>query len=132
VVRNAAGYEVMYVEPPRYRFWRRWDNPFYLSKGEPAYCYTAIFAPRRLRVPVRHVWSYYHPARGWTVTDRISFEIAGGRDGGYRGFTRKRLLFPGEWRVEVETYNGKTLGRIDFVVVESPDPHPPFQTLLIP
>ena len=57
VAHTSTGYEVQYVDPPFYRFWRKWDNPFYYSKGENVYCYTAIFAPDKVRVPVRHVWS---------------------------------------------------------------------------
>ncbi len=123
VAKTPSGYAVEYVAPPYYRFWKKWDDPFYLSPGEAVYCFTSIFAPRRIHVPVRHVWSVHNPG-GWYVTDRVGFEISGGRDDGYRGFSRKRTLWPGRWRVEVETYQGRTLGRIDFTVVESPSPHP--------
>jgi len=60
-----------------------------------------------MRVPVRHIWSYYHPAHGWRATDSVTFPITGGRDGGYRGYSMKRQIYPGEWRVEVVTYNGR-------------------------
>lgn len=132
VAKTPSGYEVSYVKPPFYRFWERSDRPFYFSAGESAYCYTSIFAPAKIRIPVLHVWSFYRPSTGWSVTDRIPFEISGGREGGYRGFTRKRTIGPGRWRVEVQTYHDRTLGRIDFTVVPSPDPHPPLETRLIP
>jgi hypothetical protein len=83
-----------------------------------------------VRVPVHHVWSRKTPS-GWVRTDRIAFQIAGGRQGGYRGYTVKSGVVPGEWRVEVETETGQTLGRIDFTVCESPNPHPPLETRLI-
>lgn len=130
VTRTAAGYEVEYVRPSLLHFWRKWDNPFYFSPGERVYCYTAVFAPGKVRVPVRHVWSR-KTATGWVKTDRIGFEIAGGRDGGYRGYTAKSGVAPGRWRVEVETETGQTLGRIDFTVEKSPVPHPPLVTELI-
>jgi hypothetical protein len=132
VVKTPRGYEVAYVKPPFYRFWERSDNPFYFSTGESAYCYTSIFAPSKIHIPVRHVWSFYRPSIGWTVTDRIPFEISGGREGGYRGYTRKRSIGPGRWRVELQTYNDRTLGRIDFTVVPSPNPHPPLEKRVIP
>ena len=132
VTRVPEGYEVQQVPAPFYRFWKRCDDPFYYTAGETAYCYTAIFAPRRIRVPVRHIWSQYKPETGWYVTDRIAFEISGGREDGYRGFTWKRTIAPGKWRVQVETYNGRILGQIDFRVVPSPRPHPALQTRLIP
>ena len=130
VARTPAGYAVNYVAPPRWRFWKKWDDPFYFSPGETVYCYTAVFAPGKVRVPVRHVWSRWSSS-GWMQTDRITFQIAGGRDGGYRGYTAKRGIAPGEWRVEVETEQGRILGRIDFRVVLTPAPHPPLKSALI-
>ncbi len=129
VTRTSEGFAVKYVEPPIYRFWRKWDNPFCYSKGERVYCYTAIFAPNKIRgVPIYHVWSKKTPD-GWSKPDPIRFEIrVGGREGGFRGYTYKAGITPGEWRVEVETENGQTLGSIDFIVVPSPEPHPPLVT----
>jgi hypothetical protein len=132
VAKTPSGYQVSYVKPPVYRFWEQSDEPFYLSTGESAFCYTAIFAPANIRVPVRHVWSIWKPSIGWSVTDRIPFAISGGREGGYRGYTRKGAIQPGQWRVEVQTYHNRTLGRIGFKVVPSPDPHPPLVTRTIP
>jgi hypothetical protein len=45
--------------------------------------------------------------------------IAGGREGGYRGHTVKSRLDPGDWRVDVETHDGRVIGRIGFRVVEA-------------
>ena len=130
VVRTPTGYAVKYVPPSWLKFWRKWDDPFYLSPGEIVYCYTAIFAPGKVRVPVNHVWSH-KTMDGWVQTDRIRFEIAGGREGGYRGFTKKNGIVPGDWRVEVETERGQILGRIDFKVSISLSPHPLMRTALI-
>jgi hypothetical protein len=130
VAKTAAGYSVKYVPEPFYRFWKKWDDPFYFSPGESVYCFTSVFAPGGIRVPVRHVWSH-KTRRGWERTDRIAFQISGGREGGYRGFTRKSGISAGDWRVEVETETGQTLGRIDFTVVPSATPHPQLITKLI-
>jgi hypothetical protein len=118
VRRTADGYEVRYVSPPAYRFWEKYDDPLYLTPGGSAYCYTSIFAPRGIHVPVHHQWRRYLRGTGWVTTDRIAFEISGGREGGYRGFSHKRLITPGKWRVEVATDDGAILGRIDFDVFE--------------
>jgi hypothetical protein len=130
VTRTPAGYVVKYVPPSLLRFWRKWEDPFYLLPGESAYCYTAVFAPGKVRVPVHHVWSH-KTASGWVQTDRIKFEIAGGRESGYRGFTKKSGIVPGDWRVEVETDRGQILGRIDFTASASPAIPPPMRTALI-
>jgi hypothetical protein len=130
VFKTPAGYVVEYVPPSLFRFWRKCDSPFLLSPGEKIYCYTAIFAPGKVRVPVRHIWSR-KTSDGWVQTDRIGFEISGGRAGGYRGYTVKHGVTPGKWRVEVETIRGQILGRIHIEVVASPVPHPALQTRLI-
>jgi hypothetical protein len=132
VTRTAAGYEVQYARPPVYQFWRQSDNPLYLSQGEPAYCFSAVFAPRGIHIPVHHVWSRYIDPPGWKITDLIAFEISGGREGGYRGYTRKQSITPGKWRVEVETDRGQILGRIDFTVISSPNPRKDLVTRIIP
>jgi hypothetical protein len=83
-------------------------------------------------VPIRHVWSRQDADRGWLPTDRIEFEISGGREGGYRGFSFKRAVTPGKWRVEVETGDGRILGRIDFTVLAVEGKHPTLESKLIP
>ena len=130
VTHTSAGYVVKYVPPSWYRFWRKGDDPFYFSHGESVYCFTAVFAPGGVRVPVYHVWSH-KTSRGWVRPDRIGFPISGGRDRGYRGYTVKSGISPGEWRVEVQTERGQTLGRLDFTVLPSPVPHPQLVTTLI-
>ena len=122
-----AGYEVKYVAPSAWRFWLDWESPFYLSPGDRVFCYTSIFAPGKLRVRVRHVWSH-KTADGWVQTDQLPFEISAGRENGYRGYTFKRGITPGTWRVAVETMRGQTLGVITFDVVPSPMPPPPLKT----
>jgi hypothetical protein len=130
VAKTAAGYSVKYVPQPFYRFSKKWDDPFYFLPGESVYCFTSIFAPGGIRVPVRHVWSR-RTQRGWERTDRIAFQISGGREGGYRGFTRKSGISAGDWRVEVETESGQTLGRIDFRVLPGSSQRPQLITKLI-
>jgi hypothetical protein len=132
VAKTPEGYEVQYVPPPLLHFWRKWDDPFYFSPGESVYCYAAVFAPRGVRVPVHHVWSR-KIAGEWVRTDGsgIPIWIAGGREGGWRCYSSKKGITPGEWRVELETERGQTLGRIDFTVVPSPTPHPQLVTQAI-
>lgn len=129
---SADCYEARYAPPAFFRFWRQWDDPFLWSPGESVYCFTAIFAPNRVHdVRLFHVWSRKTDS-GWKVTDRIQFAIAtGGRDGGYRWYSRKSGVTPGKWRVEVQTENGQILGEIDFAVKRSHAPDPPLRTLLL-
>jgi hypothetical protein len=123
VAKTPSGYEVHYVSPSAWRFWIDWESPFYLSPGDSVYCYTAIFAPGKVRVRVRHIWSR-KTKHGWLQTDQLPFEISAGRENGYRGYTLKHGVTPGKWRVAVETMRGQTLGEITFDVVPSPVSQP--------
>jgi hypothetical protein len=128
VVKTRDGYTAKYAPPSLWHFWRKWDNPFYWSQGESVYCYTAIFVPAGFHIPIFHVWSR-KTEKGWMQTSRIQFQISGGREGGYRGFTKKSSVTPGKWRVEVLTERGQTLSEIDFTISPSPTPHPQLRTI---
>ncbi len=93
------------------------------TPGSPVYVYTAIFAPTRLETRVAHHWYYFDGvARRWHSAGTIGYAITGGRDDGYRGYTRRVNVFPGRWRVDVETARGQVIGRIVFEIehVETP------------
>ena len=120
VTRTGSGYEVTYVSPPWYRFWKKGDDPFYMAPGDNVYFFTAVFAPQSIDVPVLHCWSRYSAQSGWTTTDCAGFDVTGGREGGYRGFTVKKNMTPGSWRVDVTTERGRVLGRAVFKVVSVP------------
>ncbi len=86
--------------------------------GDVLYAYTAIFAPTDLTTTIVHNWQFYDAdARQWNTVSTLPFSITGGRDGGYRGYSRKSSLATGKWRVSVETTRGQVLGRINFTVV---------------
>lgn len=123
-------YELSFERPPWYRFWIESDHTFARREGEPVYCFTAIFAPAKFQTRVYHEWLYFDEGRSaWVQTDRIGYRIVGKRDRGYRGFTRKRNLRPGRWRVDVQTEDGRTLGRIRFNVSNSDGQDAPLTTL---
>ena len=98
-----------------YQVWKRSQNPF--PADEPVYCFTAVFAPVALNTTVYHHW-YFRPndRTPFAHADRIPIKIAGGREGGYRAYTFKQRLDPGDWRVDVETEDGRVVGRVSVVV----------------
>ncbi len=64
-----------------------------------------------------HRWQYYDDeTRSWVTASALSFSIHGGRSDGYRGYSVKRSLTEGKWRVSVETVRGQVLGRIPFTI----------------
>lgn len=112
-------FRLSYGKGPWYQFWKRSDDP--LPSSVPAYCFTAVFAPVDLRTTIYHRWQYRQGRDGdrqFTTTDRLGFPISGGRDEGYRGYTVKQRVIPGDWRVDVETADGRIIGRIAFSVTE--------------
>lgn len=81
------------------------------------YAYAAISAPRGLDERIYHVWQH----EGKEV-ERIALSIHGGREQGYRAWTRKQN-FPsdavGRWQVQVITEAGQLIGVLRFRVLAS-------------
>ena len=102
------------------------DDPFHYAPGDTVHCFTAIYAPTALRTRVAHHWQRYVPSRdAWVDTDRIGYQVVGGRRSGYRGVTYKEHVSPGRWRVSVETADGRPIGRVHFEVVAADSSRPP-------
>ena len=126
-------YHLTFEKPAWYQVMKRSDNPFH-GDG-PAYCFTAVFAPVDLKTIIYHRWQYrmVTPGRSskgdFSTTDRIPIRISGGREGGYRGYTIKQHVPPGEWRVDVETEDGRVIGRVRFRVEGAGGAGTDFQTL---
>ncbi len=109
-------YRLRQEAAPWWRFWRRADDTLHPVPGQPLYCVSAVFAPAGLDTRLYHHWLRHDPERGWVSHSRIGFNLAGGRKGGYRGYTWKRNLPPGTWKVVVETENGRTVAHLRFRV----------------
>jgi MFS family permease len=89
----------------------------HVTAGQPLYAYSAVFAPIKLSTKIVHRWRRYDPKTGhWITLSTVTFPINGGRDGGYRGYTIKHNIQPGDWRVDINTYDGHLIGRITFKV----------------
>jgi hypothetical protein len=115
VSREDEKYALKYVKPRWYQFLKKYDNPFDYREGDVVYCFSAIFAPAKLKQNVYHHWQRYLPKKKkWLTTDKLSYEITGGRGKGYRGYTYKKHVVPGRWRVDVMTEDGLLLGKINF------------------
>ncbi|SMO61225.1 DUF2914 domain-containing protein [Gracilimonas mengyeensis] len=110
-------YVVTYEQNPWYKIWRDNDKDFHHTPGTRVYVFTSIFAPSELKESVLHRWKWYSPhTNQWEVIDEIGYEITGGRDGGYRGYTYKTNMMEGKWEVDVITDDELVLGIINFEV----------------
>lgn len=118
--RTAGDYVLLQEKTPWWVFWRRVSKVVHLKPGEQLYCVSAVFAPSGLDTRLYHRWSRYDVNQGWLDAPRIGFGLAGGRQGGYRGYTWKQNLAPGEWKVTVETENGRTVAVHRFELAPEP------------
>lgn len=85
--------------------------------GNALYAATAIYAPDGLSATIVHIWQRYNEeTKHWDDVHELSFGILGGRPDGYRGYSMVSSLAEGEWRVNVQTLSGQTLGRLRFTV----------------
>ena len=80
------------------------------------YAWTAVNAPRGLRDNIHHVWLH----NGKEI-DRITLNIEGGREQGYRAYSYKNK-FPeqvvGKWQIRVVTDSGQLIGLKRFTVTD--------------
>jgi hypothetical protein len=120
---NDGAYKLLGEGEPWYQFALPGGTVFHRSPGESAYVFSAVFAPSGLSTTILHEWQYYNETKkAWTTTATVSFQITGGRDGGYRGYTINSGLPAGKWRVNVITEYGQLIGRISFTVVDVDNP----------
>ncbi len=118
VHREGEHFALKFEKPPWYNFWKKSDNPFHYSATDTVYCFAAVFAPVDLNKEIQHRWQIFNPEdQTWALTDRLSYSVTGGRTGGYRGYTYKKNVSPGRWRVDIETNDGLIIGRLDFRIM---------------
>ena len=88
------------------------------------YFLTSVYAPAKLKAELEYLWYYQDPQTGkYMLTDRISsgrMTINGGRESGFRTFTRKKNTPPGKYRVEIAYKNGAVIGSGTFEVFGEP------------
>lgn len=103
----------------------------HVDPGEPVYIFSAVFAPAELNTRIVHHWQRYdEEQKRWESVAEPSFSVTGGREDGYRGFSRSANVTPGRWRVDVETERGQVLGRVPFRVAR-PDGEPPKREVIV-
>jgi hypothetical protein len=115
----------LYHERPVWALWRNGDQDFEARSGEAVFFFAQIYSPARFSDELTLHWFFHDPRQGWVSSDRIPLKIVGGRKEGFRGYSFKKNYFPGDWRVKVETTDGREIGRTHFRLrtsVEPPDP----------
>ena len=116
VEKRAGEYVLTYNRPAEY-FWQHGDQTFFAKPGDTVHCFVRIFAPTRFKDELKVRWLFKDSKTGWVSSDAIPLAIVGGREEGYRALTRKSNYQPGDWRVQVETADGREVGRISLTIV---------------
>ena len=119
VEKTEEGYRLSH-ERPAWRFWQNGDQEFLAQGGDNVYVFFRIFSPTRFADQVVMRWYWKNAARGWMLQDSIPIKIVGGRELGFRGYGLKSNYEPGEWKVQVETADGREIGRIYFTLEIAP------------
>jgi len=122
VEREGAEFKLSRLPRPRWSEpWRR-DEPVFLARtGDRVFVFTRIFAPHNFRDQVRVRWARQDAQGRWEQSDAIPLRIVGGREEGFGGYAYKQNWSPGNWRVAVETEDGREIGRIRFEILQDPD-----------
>lgn len=115
---SKSNYAVTYEAEEWYIFWRKHKTKFHLTPDESVFIFSSIFAPTDLEKTVLHRWYWYDTTKNeWLFIEDIGYDITGGRNDGFRGFTYKNSVTEGLYRVDVITDEELVLGVIDFEIV---------------
>lgn len=86
------------------------------------YVLASVYAPAALRASLEYRWFYLDPATDkYRLTDKISsgnMEINGGREKGFRSYSKKKNVPAGRYRVETAFKDGAVIGSQTFLVVD--------------
>jgi hypothetical protein len=125
VERTAEGYRLTH-ERPAWRIWHNGDQRFAAQPGDRIYVYFRVFSPANFSDQVLLRWYRRSPsgAERWALQDTIPIRILGGREAGFRGYGVKTNYQPGEWKVQVETTDGREIGRVYFELETVPEAAP--------
>jgi len=118
VERTKNAYRLSH-QRPAWAFWRNGDQKFLAQPGDRVYVFFRIFSPANFADEVQMRW-FHRDAQGWTPQDTIPIQIVGGRAEGFRGYGLKTRYQPGEWKVQIETTDGREIGRVYFDVENIP------------
>lgn len=84
------------------------------------YFFSNIDTPAELTAPISHVWEKYDTnTHLWNVITSVSFDIKGGRESGYRAYSKKENIEEGLWRVTVKIGENRVIGREKFEIIKS-------------
>jgi hypothetical protein len=104
-------YTIAYEES-RVPFFLETAHTFRAQLPARLYCFGQVYVPRTITTGIQHHWEVYSPTKGeWITITTIPFQVTGGREEGYRGYTYVTARSEGEYRCSIETDAGVLIGR---------------------
>ena len=123
-IERENGEYILHSETPSWKFWSRGDQDFVAQPGDKIHFFANIFSPTGFKDQILIHWYFNDPRQGWVSADKIPMTISGGRAEGFRGHAYKSNYQPGQWRVQVESDDGREIARlpVDITVVDTQTP----------
>ena len=112
-VEKVDGKYIGLHQKPFWKIWAKGSQDFQSRPGDKVVVLLSIFSPARFQDKVFLKWYL-----DGSLQDTIPMSILGGRDEGFRGFGVKSHFQNGDWRVVVETSDGREVGRINFTITQ--------------
>ena len=120
VERNQNGGYNISKEVYQWKDYFKLYNDYKQTPGSPVFAFSAIFSPENLDIIIIHEWQYYENQENqWQTMSTIRLPVVGGREGGFRTFSKLSNLKEGKWRVNIETEFGQTISRLRFKVISA-------------
>ncbi len=110
-------YTLTYEQKSEWNVWQTSDVVYNYQPGDTVFCFASVFAPTAMKKTIYHRWKYFDPKQGeWIFVERLSYDLMGGRDGGYRGFSYKTSIIEGKWKIDIVTGEEVLIGSVEFTV----------------
>lgn len=120
ISKNQEGnYEVTLEDQGWRGYFRLYPN-YKKTPESPVYAYSAVFSPKNLNLIIVHEWQHYDTGeKKWVTESVINLAVLGGRDGGFRTYSKRSNLEPGKWRVNIKTKDGLSMGHLRFNIIST-------------
>ncbi len=116
VVHKGDKYSLYTEQLPWFSIKKYIPTTIYLKPGNAVYIFSSVFAPTKLSTKIYHQWQYKDNNGRWQTASTIEFPIVGGRASGYRGYTMKKNVWDGAWRVRIITEREQVIGTTYFTI----------------
>jgi hypothetical protein len=113
VTRAGSQYEL--TEEKRNIFETIFTREYKFRAGDTIYYFSSVHAPTSITTRIYHKWEFFDVnSNRWINQGEIEFDISGGRENGYRGYSSKSSLRSGKWRVSVLNADRRVIGKYTF------------------